>query len=426
MLESLACRIGAWCVLTSLCTAAFAQPEAVGAPRTIGMAEAIANTLSRNPSLTAFGHELQAQEGRIIQSELRPNLEVGVLVENVLGTDEFESYDSAETTLSLGWLWERGKREYRVEAARAGLSVLESEAEYRRLNAAAETAHIVLDCLAQQERLLRLDEAVELAEQAVRTVQRRVQAGKSPDAELSRAEADRERVRLQLEDASHLLLTAYRRLAAQWGESEPGFDRVAGDLYELPEPDGFAALVERLEHNPEIQRHLARQQQRETELRLAEAEARPDWRFTAGARRFEYNDDYALVAGLTIPLTTRNRNQGRIAEAQARLALSGADEAARRIELETELFVLHQELTHNLHRTAALSEQILPRVEAALGDTERAYELGRYGYLELQSAQREVLDARTALVGAAVDAHRSVIEIERLTGAALPSAETRP
>ena len=76
---------------------------------------------------------------------------------------------------------------------------------------------------------------------------------------------------------------------------------------------------------PDIARFLSKQRVDEAELRLAEAQRKPNWRVSAGVRRLEISDDEALVANITIPLALRNRNQGRIAEAQASLAQTDAD-----------------------------------------------------------------------------------------------------
>lgn len=401
-----------------------ANPPADG--ETVSLNDAVARTLERNPALIAFGYQIEAQEGRVVQSSLRPNPEFGVLVENALGSGTLEGIDRAETTLSLAWVLERGKRERRVNAARAGMSLLETDAEIRRLDAVAETARRFLDSIANQERLARTEEAMRLAEQTVANVGRRVQAGRTPDADLARAEAELARVQLDHEDVEHELLASNRRLAAQWGETRPDFTRVNGDVRALPSPDSFAALLTRIDENPNLARYLSEKRLREAELRLAETEAKPDWRVNAGVRRLEQTNDQALIAGITIPLGIRNRNQGRIAEARARLAMTDADRTARRVQIETQLFALYQELQHSLHRAATLRDEILPRVERALADTERAYAAGRYGYFELRVAQSEVLNARTALIEASIDAHRNVIEIERLTGTTLSTAVMQP
>ena len=61
----------------------------VGNSQMIGLNEAVARTLARNPELVAFGYQLQAQDGRILQAGLAPNPELSLTVENALGTGEF-------------------------------------------------------------------------------------------------------------------------------------------------------------------------------------------------------------------------------------------------------------------------------------------------------------------------------------------------
>jgi cobalt-zinc-cadmium efflux system outer membrane protein len=408
------------CLLLALCNATVAQSQST-AEVTIDFDKAIAKTLESNPALLAFGYQIEAQQGRLMQSGIRPGVELGVVLENAVGTGDFSGVSGAEATITLAWSLERGKRERRVDAARAGLSLLESEAELRRLEAAAETARIFLMTLANQSQVELADEAVDLAEKTVAVVRKRVQAGRTAKADLARAEVDLARMQLEREDLEHKLLTSIRSLAAQWGETRPGFTSVRGNLADLPEPDGFAELLARVEQSPNLRRFLSERRLREAELRRIEADAKPDWRFTAGVRQIQLSDDQALVAGITIPLGAKKRNQGNTAAARADLARSDADRAATRIQIETRLFALYEELKHSLHRAIALRDDILPRVESALSETQRAYEMGRYSYFELRAAQRDALQARTQVTVALIDAHRNVLEIEALTGAALSS-----
>ena len=413
-------RVALGCLLLALSNATVAQSPST-AEEVIDFDKAIAKTLESNPALLAFGYQIEAQQGRLMQSGIRPGVELGVMLENAVGTGGFSGVSGAEATISLAWSLERGKRERRVDAARAGLSLLESEAELRRLEATAETARMFLMTLANQAEVDLADEAVDLAEKTVAVVRKRVQAGRTAKADLARAEVDLSRMQLEREDLEHKLLTSIRSLAAQWGETRPAFTGVRGNLADLPEPDSFAELVARVEQSPNLRRFLSERRLREAELRRIEADAKPDWRLTAGVRQMQLSDDQALVAGITIPLGAKKRNQGNTAAARADLARSDADRAATRIQIETRLFALYEELKHSLHRAITLRDDILPRVESALAETQRAYEMGRYSYFELRAAQDDALQARTEVTVALIDAHRNVLEIEALTGAALSS-----
>jgi len=419
---SLNFRVVCACLLLVVGSASFSQTDSNNESAALDLQTAVTKTLENNPALVAFGYQVRAQQGQLQQAGLRPNPELGLLVENALGSGDLHGIDSAETTLSLGWVMERGKRERRVAAARAGVSLLDAETDIQRLDASADTARVFLSTLAWQERLRLTGDAVRLAEQTTASVKKRVEAGRTPSADLARAEAELARIRLDREDIEHELRTSRQYLAAQWGETLPDFNRVTGSLKQLPVPDAYEQLLARLEQNPNLSRYLSERRLREAELHLAEAQAKPDWRLTAGVRRFERSDDQAFVAGITIPLATRNRNQGRIAAARSRLAMTDADKTATRLHIETQLFALYQELQHSLHRAATLSEEILPRIETALADTERAYAAGRYSYFELKVVQAELLDARAALVESSIDAHRRIIDIERLTGTTVMSS----
>jgi len=419
-------RIGVTLFLLLSGTIVNAQSRPPGDDGMISLQQALARTMARNPELVAFGHQFQVQDGRVLQAGLAPNPELSVMVENALGTGEFSGTDNAETTVSIAWVLERGVRQRRVDTARAGVSLLAVEADIMRLDAAAETARLFFSCLAREAEKVSATEAVQLAEETVQAVQKRVRAGKSPQAELARARAELARMKLNQEDMEHELLSAGRRLAAQWGETEPGFTRLQGDLMTLPATESFATLKARIDQNPDFARFLSKQRVDEAQLHLARAQRKPNWRVSAGVRRLEITNDEALVASISLPLTLRNKNQGAIAEAQANLAQTNADALAARVRMETSLFVMYQELLHSLHRAATFRDDVIPRIEQALTDTRHAYELGRYSYFEWRTVQEDLLEARSELVEASLDAHQNVIEIERLTGVRIVQPASSP
>lgn len=401
--------------LSALDTTARAQIGGTPDPA-ISLREALAKTLEQNKELAAFEYGLEAREGRLLQAGLAPNPELSVSVEDAIGGGRFRGFDNAQTTLSLEWVLERRIRRRRVDSARAGSALLVSEAEILRLDTAAETAQRFLSSLANQARMSNADKAVALAEDTVVAVQRRVRAGRAPSAELTRAQAERVTAKLARDDIAHELSSSYHRLAAQWGETEPGFSRVDGDLLTLPTTESFAALTARIERNPQLVRFVSKERLAEADLRLAEERRWPRLRPTVGVRRYEATDDVAFVAELKIPLPVRDRNQGRISEIRATLAQTRADADATRVRVQTSLFEMYQELQQHLHRANTLRDEVVPLLAKALGETREGYELGRYSYFEWRSVQSELLEAQHALVEASTGAHRLVIALERLTG----------
>ncbi len=396
--------------------------DQVGTHGDLGLDEAIRRTLARNPQLVAVGHQIEAQLGRVTQSRIAPAPELGLDLQNVVGTGAYGGFKGAETTLSLGWVLERGKRQNYIAASQAGVSVLEAQAEVRRLDALALTALLFLDNLEFQERYAISLKAIAGAEQSVAAVRERVQSGLAPAVDLARARSELAKVRLHSADMEHDLTNARHRLATQWGEVHPDFREVAGRWQELPDPGSFAALVELLDRSPDLSRYISQRRLQEAELRLAQSQSRPDWRVSAGIRRLEITRDYGFTVGISIPLKAGETNRGRVQEARANLARVNAEQAATRVQIEARLFEIHHEMMHSLIRARIIRDEILPQLQEAAEQTRQGAELGRYSYFELQQLESELLFARSDLVQAAIDARRQMTEIERLTGAPMPSA----
>jgi cobalt-zinc-cadmium efflux system outer membrane protein len=394
-------------------------PANAVAEGTIDLEAAVNRALQGNPSLAIAGHRKAAQQGRVTQAGLRPNPELNLEVENFLGSGIFEGFDSATATLSVGWILERGKRDGRVEAAEQTADLLDVDVRIERLELAADTAVAFLEVLKDQERLRHFGSALSVAGKAMTAVEKRVASARNPQADASRAAADLAWARLALEDVEHELLVSRRKLAAQWGGRDPDFERALGMIYQVPEPAAFDALIAELATSPMINRYLTEERVKRAELRLEELRAKPDWRIDAGFRHLGVADENALVANLRIPLATHHRNQGRIDELNAMVRETTARRTATRLAIETSLYGLHQELTHNLHRSSSIREEILPRLRSALEETERAYAVGRYGYRELRLVQTKLLDTELELLNEAFLAHRNALEIERLTGISL-------
>ncbi len=100
-------------------------------------------------------------------------------------------------------------------------------------------------------------------------------------------------------------------------------------------------------------------------------------------------------------------------------ARSYADRQAALTRAHATVFGLYQELSATRVRAETLRNGALPEAQQALEQTQYGYERGRFSYLELATAQQELLDLRAAIIDAAADYHRLLAEIERLTNAPL-------
>ncbi len=382
----------------------------------IDLRQALENAFAHNKQISAFRFQIAAQEGQRLQAGLLPNPKVDLLFENLAGSGDFRGFDSAETTLSIGWAIEPGIRDRRIEVADERSAQTRLDAELLRLDVAAETAQRFLSSLEGQAHLIANEEAVALGEQTVAAIERRVRAGKAATAELLRARAELATDRLAHDDVTHELSVAYHKLAAQWGETTPSFSRVEGDLMKLPVVAPFDEFVVRLDRNPTLARLASEERVAAARVRLVEARRWPTLTPSVGIRRLEATDDWALVAGVSVPMPLFDRQQGRLVESRATLARTRADADAQRVRVHTALFEIYQEMRHSVHTAEALRDEVIPRFEEATNEVRQGYERGRYPYSELRTIQKDLRAARRSAVEASTAAHRLVITLEQLTG----------
>ena len=406
------------CLLGIAGHCAAADPPPDGAPLTL--AAAVEQTLARNPDLQSFTFRLRAQEARGQVAALKPPLELSADIEDAFGTGRTSGLDTAEATFSLSQVIELGnKRGYRLDAARAGVDLLEIERAAAQLDVLAEVTRRFIHVAEDQEQLRLTDGATQLAEQTLAAAQTRVAAARAPEVEMRRARIALARAQVDHEHAEHELLSSRRKLAAMWGDSTAAFGAVQADLYALPAAGTFEELVAKLDRNPDFVRFASEARLRDAEIRVAQSQARSNIAVTVGVKQLQQTDDQGFVFGVTVPLFNARRAAGAVAEATAQRGATDAELAALRIRAEAQLFEVYQELRHAITEAGILRANVLPEMQAALEATRYAFERGRYSYLEWVDAQRELVEVERALIEASANAHLFRAEIERLTGESL-------
>ncbi len=426
---SIRCSLAAACALLSAGVSATPVHDAIPAvdeaPR-LSLSTAVSRTLTSNPELAQSGFRLRAQDARVDAAGLRIAPELHSQIENAFGTGRARGLDGVEATFALSQVIELGgQRERRLDLARESRAAAGNDVAIGQLDVLAELGRRFIHVASDQKQLELTGIATELAEKTVAEVERRVRAAKSPAVELNRARISLARARVAQEHAEHELLTSRRKLAAMWGATEAGFGMVDADLFSLPMVGDLETLTTRLAATPDFLRYATEARQRDAEIRLAEAKARSQLSVSAGARWLSDTDDTAFVGGISMPLFGRRQAQPQIDEARALRAEVDAERHAARVRAEASLFELVQELRHAITEAEVLRDEVVPQMEAALVATEYAWQRGRYSYLEWTEAQRERIAVQRALIEAAANAHLFQVEIERLTGAAIPATESR-
>lgn len=385
--------------------------------------DAYARALADNPQLVAGIYRSRAALASKQDAEQAPPLELGLDVENVAGNAGTAGLTGAETTLTLSRVLERGdKAALRGGLAGARGTLVQTELDLDRLELLADVAERFMHVVRDQQLLMVAESAVSLAEAARDEARRRVNAGAAPETESARAEIALANARLELEHAEHELKATRVSLASLWGERQPAFAEARADLSELPAAAPLTDIVASLESNPQLRRLADQRRVAEARQQLASARAATDIRLSGGVRRREGTDDTSLIFGLSVPWGSTERAQPSIRAARAEAeAQERAYEAVQR-ELYAVVYARYQEMVHAGTEAETLRTHILPAAGTALESIQQGYARGRYGYIELASAQDDLIEHRRRAIHAAYRYHRHLIEIERLTGTPVAAA----
>ncbi len=401
---------------------ATALSEPVGDPLALG--DALALALANNPRLSVFDLERRVRDALALQASLRPSPELAFEVENFAGTGDFSGFGGAEYTLSLAQLFELGgKRSGRQDVAALDGELATWDYETVRLEVLGEVTRAFVDVISAQQAVELADGLVDVAQEDLTAVNKRVTAGATSPVELTRARVSLATAKMDRESAT-LALTATRvRLAVTWGNRQPEFGEAIGTLERVSSPPSLESLSERLDANPDIARWQTEIAQRQAALDLERALGRIDLVAEGGFRRIEETGDNAFVAGLSLPLPFGNRNQGNVEAAELRLGQVENERQAEILTASAALATSHAELTAAFRSAQMLRGVIIPEAEEAMTTAESAYRKGLFSYTDVLAVRMTYFELRGRYIESLARYHRAVADIERLVAGPIAGDE---
>ena len=389
------------------------------ASETLSLPQAVTRALAHNPAVRAGDRTVVAAERQADLAGLTPPWVAGADVENVGGTGSVAGVQAAETTVRLGRVLERGgKRDARRAVGAIDIERSRNALDQTRLELASETTRRFVEVLADQARTTVAAQDLALAHELTATLHRWVQAGRSPESDLSLMQIAEERADIEVEHAAHELASARVSLTALWHTVEPDFDTVAGDLFELPVVPPYETLVARLPENPALRALVLDTRAAQARERVAAASVKPDVTVHVGVRRLSTFNDTALIAGISLPLGSAKRSALSVAQSAAETEAADARAQAQQMDVRQRLFSTYQELLHARTAFEAHRDRMIPKAETALALTRKGFEAGRFSFVALSQAQRTLLELRGAQIDAAVRYHTLLADIERMTATA--------
>lgn len=389
---------------------------------TLSFGQAALLALQNNPGLASFNPAMRAANEMILQASLKPNPTLDTQVENILGNDTYRGFDAAEATIAVSQLIERGgKREARRAVEIAGKSLVFSDYQIKRREIFTEVGQAFAQALAAQEKIELYGEIVTLNESFLPEIDKRIEAGKVTAVERSRAKTAVTTARLARMQAEREFKVARLRLAATWGSTIAGFQRVAGKLGDLPSVKDQKALEQQLYSHPAYQKEARNVAKSAAEHRLALAKGKQDFTIQAGPRHFTAGrDEVALVVGFSIPLPINDGNQGQIAATAAQIEVATRDRDATYVGLKAKLNAALQTLAAIRTEADTINSELLPDAREAFNGVQEGYSKGRLSYLDLIDARRSLTEARVQLLDVKAAYQEAAAEIAGLT-APLPN-----
>ncbi|WP_238395010.1 TolC family protein [Pseudoxanthomonas mexicana] len=408
--------------MIAICSALGIQAQAA---QRLTLDDAIARVAQMHPEIRWVEARTVVLAAERERAEQRPPWIAGAEVENAFGTGHARGLDSAELTLTLASVLERGgKLDARRTLAQSRIDAMAVQRESRRLDLLAETARRYLAVVAAERSRTLAEADMAQRQRTVAAARRRLPSGASPESVLLTAQAALARAELARDRAEQQRTAARQHPAALWGERAPTFDSVAGDPLALPTISPLQTLAAELERTPELAQFAGERRIAEARLQLARTAATPDLEWQVGIRRLQESDDTALVAGVSMPLGSRARAQPEIRAADAEREALSIEREAKGLSLYSTLVEAHGRYTAAQVEVARLQQDVLPKLARAEQAAERAYRAGAISYLEWAQLQSERTAVRQQQLDVALDAQRALIEIQRLTGQALVTAPT--
>lgn len=367
----------------------------------------------QNPEvLLAQARVAQAQGGLMTaRTRLATNPEIDVF----LGTRDTSVGRSTEHEFSLLQRFEiGGQRGHRIAAASAGVTQRTFEVDATALQAQIAALAAFYRAVHTQQVQRLSEEALALAEEAVRAAQARYEVGETAVLDVNVA-------RVELARARREQLTAVAHFEGALGELRELLALPAHEPLRLQAPLQVDAapqldvLLSRLPERADLQALRANVSQAEAESRLARSARTPDVFGGVGLRREEGEPVTGARFGLTLPVF--QRQTGAIAAAGARIAELKTALQTRQVALESRLRAAHTRYTTALRAAESITSDAIPLVEENERLTRESYGAGKIGLLDLLVIRRAGFAARREALDAQLEAVLAAIEVRGVAGA---------
>lgn len=386
---------------------------------------AVSEALAANLDLQAARLAIDVARGELLQAGRLDNPELGAGL-----VDDFAFKSEGERGFSLGFaqrfpITARLTRE--KEVARGDLAIAEAEVRDFARGLIAEGQRAFFSVRALDERIAVGAALIESVRHVEDATARRLAVAEASPAELSLLRIERLRLEQEVLRFTREREVALALLARLLGRSSPERLQPSGDLDPGSVSLSKAPGASRADHarRPDLEAARAGIERAEASRALARARVWEDWTVGVGfehersvfAAPIGKQRDSLLALDVAVPLPLWNRQEGRIAVADAERRR--AQRAREGLQLRIEEEIRAAEARTRTLRTSvdAYAQEILPEATRTQATFERGYQQGLVGIADLLQAQRQHNEARARYVELVGELRQAAIDLEAATAA---------
>lgn len=389
---------------------------------TLSLAEARRLAVARNPAFLAEARETDVARAQLRQARLpafNPEAELRLPgAATGAGASEYELSLTQEVEVA-------GQRGLRSRAARIGVGRAELTVRDAARLSVAEATTAYYETLAARRRVAVAEAALALNERLLAAVRTQTREGEISALEADLAEIDYGRARARVLAARREAASAELELRRLTGLSGTGPLRLADDLPPAPAPATLSLdslLSAALARRPDLAAGAAAVEESRALATLARREALPNLRVGAVAERDQEGGDPRVGVGVGMALPLFNRNQGRVAEQQARTAQADLRRQATEVRVRTQVADAYRAYVSATEEAAVYEEAVLQPARQSRDRLETAYREGKIGLTTLLLVRNQLVEAESGYWDAWLAQRRALADLEAAT-AALPAAD---
>jgi cobalt-zinc-cadmium efflux system outer membrane protein len=389
----------------------FALPPGITFEDGLSEEDAVSIALWNNAAFLETLTDLGLSRADLIQAGMLPNPTLSMLVP--VGAKPLEL--TAKYPLEALWL-----RPKRVAAAKASYEQTTLRLTQSGLDLIRDVKLAFADVALAKERLRSAEQAVSVSANINKLSKARLDAGDASELEAGTARVDAMQTEELLARARHDEKIASERLRTLLGMGLHDFPE--GIVQPPPirlEVEVTVLVTNALSFRPDLRAAELGVESAGKRIGLARLEA---FTLAAGVNSKDMNKEFLSGPSLDLAVPILNQNQGGVAIAKANFEKAARHYYAVRDRIVLEVREAHTRFAQAQESFDKWQKQILPPLEQAVRQAQKAYEAGDTSLLLVLDNSRRLEDARAKAALARADVYRATAELERSAGGRLPQS----